>query len=351
MATELKPQFSRNWTAPVLMLIPALALLVWAGRSPQHIAPWGFTETGWIIPVPSLVSLWIAAAVLFGLLSRIAYLLFHPVEHAAQKNAGGWVRRWAGRLKPWFTVLFILILALTPRVAIYFFWPAPLLPWFLIFSDIVILAIILLLALPRPRRSFWWATLYVLHPLPLIAAPTAPLWLFYALAPFIFVVAISQRFPRRLNYNIAIVFFIASVLTIVGLLQRPAFNSLSAEILELLNAPRALLLILVIVFQATILQLARRRGWPLGKTLAHLMLAFLICSPIVPAWAVLPLLALAPIAWTRAGWVLSLTILAALAAAITPKFPTWLLMLEWMPVIVLEVQELFAKNARLSARG
>jgi len=332
----------------VLLLIPALALLVWAGASPDpnRVAPWTFTTTGWIVPAPSLTSLWIATALLFTLLSKIAYFLFYPVAHTT-------------RFKPWLGILCILLLTLAPRLAIFFLWPAHL-SWYFIRTDLIILAIFLLFAFPSTRRSPWWAILYLLHPLPLLIAASPPPfpfpllfpfplpahWLFYALIPFLFIVAISHRFPRWLNLAIAILFAVVSVSTIIVILPHPAFNSLSAEILDLLNAPMALLPIIAGLLQTVIFLLARRRDWSLAKTLAHLLLISLICSPLAPAWAVLPLLALAPIAWTRAGWVLSLTIFAAFAAIITPKFPAWLLMLEWMPVIVLEVQELLSAPER-----
>src|SRR6185437_17091219 len=101
----------RQWITLILLLLPALALYAWAGSgaNPQDAIPWTWTKTDWIVPAAGLAWLWFFAAMLFWLLSEIAWLLFHPV-------AG------SHRLKWWASAGIILGLGILVRIVIAAAW-------------------------------------------------------------------------------------------------------------------------------------------------------------------------------------------------------------------------------------
>jgi hypothetical protein len=125
--------------------------------------------------------------------------------------------------------------------------------------------------------------------------------------------------------------------------QAPAFNSLAGVLVGGAALPIAIVLLLAILL------LGRMLDWPVARTLAHVAVVAIMCSPVARPWAAVFVAALLPLAWVRAGWVLSLTMLAAYAAIPTQRLgyghhvPEWLLMLEWMPVWVLEFHEIGAE--------
>ena len=81
---------------------------------------------------------------------------------------------------------------------------------------------------------------------------------------------------------------------------------------------------------------------------AYALIAWAHSLPERDAWRtqLLLILVLLPLAWTRAGWVLSLTILSAYAAGLfaTPAapllLPRWLIFAAMLPVLVVELEEL-----------
>src|ERR1035437_4201486 len=108
----------QHWMTLVLLLIPALSLLIWAGAAadPRRCVPWNWTKTGWIIPASGLTFVWISSGLFFGLLSGMAFLLFHPVPPGKKMN-------------PWISAAAILVVAIVVRIITAGVWmPLPLDP-------------------------------------------------------------------------------------------------------------------------------------------------------------------------------------------------------------------------------
>jgi hypothetical protein len=103
-----------------------------------------------------------------------------------------------------------------------------------------------------------------------------------------------------------------------------------------------------VVAQLALFALAFRFRWPLLRTLAHCFLVYLLFSVLLYPWYVLWLLVLIPLAWNRAAWVLSFSILlsytvhAQFAQTGQWEIPAWALCLEWVPVIVLLLIDIFS---------
>ena len=100
--------------------------------------------------------------------------------------------------------------------------------------------------------------------------------------------------------------------------------------------------------QLAVLAIGWSRRWSLPRMLVHVLVIALIFSPVTKPWQILPVVALIPLAWSRSGWVLSLMVLGAYMAVPIVRasgrfrLPDWFLLIEWVPVMALEVQELFA---------
>jgi hypothetical protein len=352
----------RRWAWLVVLLLPALRWFAWAGSSydPRFAIPWTWTKSGWIVPAPGLGCVWIFAAILIWLLSEIAWLLFNPIAGAT-------------RLKPWASVGIIFGLAVFTRVLIGCWWtPLPLVPglltlkalpsasalrWLAILADLGTVGL-LMLTLAGSGRSVWWAALYALHPLVLLEMAGNGHWISFVVLPVIFLLGISHRMGAPIRTAIAITMAVAAVVAVWVAGQHAGFNSLAYESLRTSGIDgKVLLPVVCVILQASVLFIAHRRGWTLARTVAHLLLVCLICSPVVMPWAVVPLVAIAPLAWTRAGWVLAALILGAYMAVPIVQaggrfsVKDWYLMVTWIPVIVLELHELAGEAVALFKRG
>jgi len=353
----------RIWMLRVLLLLPALALFAWSGSNndPRSAIAYTFTKTGWLAPNPGLTCFWISAALLFWLLCEIAWLLFDPLANSK-------------KLKPWASAGIILTLALLTRLAIARTWTAlPLDPvllaakspaspggWrYLAVSGDLVLIALLLLTLAGSRRSLWWAALYALHPLVLFEVAGNSSLLPLYLVPLILLLALKHRLPLPSPKQIpgcaataglaVLLAALAAGGTYFQVARLAPFNSLPAFIASSLDLPPTVLLpALTFFLELFIVAIALRNRWPLARALSHFVLAMILTAPHVdPALAII-LLALLPLAWDRAAWVLSLTILLAYAAVPALKatqhfaVPDSILMLEWIPVVIVELQELLA---------
>ncbi len=91
---------------------------------------------------------------------------------------------------------------------------------------------------------------------------------------------------------------------------------------------------------------AWKRDWPLGRTLGHVLLLYMLFTPQVYPWYVLWPLALLPLAWNAGTWVLAYTVLfsyevlGVFQATGVWRVHWWVLLVEWVPVAVLEVWQL-----------
>lgn len=102
-----------QWVWLLVGLCATLAWLAWAGHGidQRNAKPWLITATGWIVPVPSLTMIWLAALANFVLLSVMAWLL-HTTDRVPN----------AIKLKPWLSVLMITVLAVSARCVIISTW-------------------------------------------------------------------------------------------------------------------------------------------------------------------------------------------------------------------------------------
>jgi|GEM_PF-3713210 len=102
-----------QWVWLLVGLCLALAWLAWAGHGidQRNAKPWLITASGWLVPVPSLTMIWLAASAIFVLLSTMAWLL-HTTDQVTN----------AIKLKPWLSVLIITVLAVSVRCVVISTW-------------------------------------------------------------------------------------------------------------------------------------------------------------------------------------------------------------------------------------
>lgn len=269
------------WAASILSTLALLAGLLYAAAA--------------LASVPLALCLCLAD---FGLLSAIAYLLFTTPPDAI-------------KLRPWFSILIIMSVTVAVRVLGLRSWnltlsraPAPHLFNAAMFTSstlaavdaVIVFALITVLLLRR--TSPWWAILYAWHPLPLVQIASGEF-------------GSMQTYPG----------FFA---TLCGGLPHPA------RCLQFF-ALFALLMIAALAF---------RCRWTIVRTVIHLLLVGLLFSPGVLPWIGVIPLALCTLRWNRAAWLLSYTLLLNYTA-IDGAVPLWAIAVQWTPVMVLEVQQLF----------
>jgi len=283
-----------------------------------------------------------------------------------------------------------------------------------VLTDLGVVALLLAI-LARLGRSLWWAALYAWHPLPLIEAagnahfePLGVLFLLaglygvvrrrWAAAAALLALAFMVKpiaalaFPALLlGYwhthgrpkwrtswrpllQITLVYALTVILAllpfagglhdlrismrIVG--QHFMFNGGIFELFrwlifaggtDLLRIPLHLLNILAL---GGTLWLAFKRGWSIPQTLGHCCVLYLLFSVMVYPWYALWGLALVPLAWNRAAWVLALTVLASYIVWWVYQttgdweLSPWTVPLEWIPVAVLEGAQLWRDAKRES---
>jgi len=343
--------------------IPLLLYLLWAGSAPdpRHAILWTWTATRWLAPAPGLGHVWIASALLFAVLSRLA---------AGALACGAGSVRWRS-----ITAGGILIVAVLVRVMVLRWWtplpldaaslagkaaaPVDLTRWPQVLADLLTV-LLLLAACSRTQRCLYLAALYALHPLALFAVAEGSRVLL--LLPAVVLAGMFASYLRpwvRVALIVGLAAFCVARLAVTTPLQ-PAYNGLLAESLTAFGVTsagglRAALVAIEIIFQGLIVALALRRKWPLALAWGHVLLAWALVAPRVLPADVLPILALVPLAWTRAGWVLSLTVLSASAgvlftsAAGGPALPRWLIIATMLPVLIVEVEALFLHVVRPAA--
>ncbi|GEM_PF-3421371 len=349
------------WVTLVLGLVAALAFLAWSahGTGPLAALPWGWTINGWLTPIPSFAAMWLAVAILFTLLSVLAYFLFTTPSTAV-------------RLKPWVSIAMILLVAAAARCTIAATWSplttptdvadaakyGLLLPpvtssnsarMELAAIDLIIVAL-LISELLRQQRSVWWAALYAWHPLPLVEIAGNGWPTVIILLGFLALLLLALRF-RWLFLLTDTLIILAGALILIASLSHP-FNGLGHELISqlLLHGNTEHIFFPLLLADGIVLLIlgltAAKLRWHPAKTLGHVIVIHLLfCPAVYPAYALWPL-ALLPLAWNRAAWLLSLTIFAAYAAPIllrlhhSSSLPDWLLLLTWIPIAILELQSL-----------
>jgi len=209
---------------------------------------------------------------------------------------------------------------------------------------------ILLLVLGVKRRSFWMAAMWAFHPLAIMQSAgngsSSTLFL-----PALALAALGWRLQSWLRQILT--FGVASLCVwwVAHLaLGGPPFDGLLAECFTSVGiegrAAAALLVVTEALMQSVVMIIAWRRGWDVARTLGHILVVWAIVSPQVMPADVAPILVLLPLGWTRAGWVLSCSIMGVYA--IVPLYvrgtvwhlPAWVTVLVMMPVAVVEVEEL-----------
>ncbi len=274
-------------------------------------------------------------------------------------------------------------------------------------ADLAVVGLLLLI-LARTKRSLWWATLYAWHPLALIeiagnahfeplgimfllAGIYAVLWNRWNLAAVMLALALMVKpiallaFPALLICNwytqgrpnwrvmrlpfiqLSLVYVLTIIITILpfagGLhdwritlrivADHFEFNGMLFEDIRWLvfggnTIPvRYILHALSLLALAYIIKRAINCHWSMPQFLGHACVVFLLLAPQVYPWYALWPLALVPLAWNRASWVMSLTVI--LSYIVWPVFqstgdwvmPSWAIVLEWIPVAVLEGVQLW----------
>jgi hypothetical protein len=331
----------------LVMLVLMLLFFVWAGSAanPRDAMPWGWTGTGWLTLSRGLAFLWVASAAVFAVLSRLAYRLFTDLP--------------APRRSGMLATIFIVMACAAANAVIVLWWhPMSLadpravetLSWRIGTAAVSMATlIVLLLALSRENRSGWWAVLFALHPVVLLETAGNGAAITLLALPVLLLAWSVPRWQCRVRSMAMIVSAIVAVAIAALLAVRPPFNSISTSLLAFIPDRQEMLWVggVQVILQSLVLFVAWRRKWPFVRTLTHVLVMLLIgLTGVYPAMVVvvLPLLALG---WNRAGWVLSLTVLLAYAAIPAERMthhwrvPEILVALEWVPVVVVEMQELF----------
>jgi hypothetical protein len=123
-------------------------------------------------------------------------------------------------------------------------------------------------------------------------------------------------------------------------------NGLASVMLRDLGLdPRAqafALIPLAAIFQASLFYLAQKRRWDIATAWSHILIATLLVSPRVDDRLLLPLAALAPLAFVPAAWLATGTalLLFLLKPAGGNVEGEWVLYLTFIPVWVLEIADL-----------
>jgi hypothetical protein len=335
----------------LVMLVLVLLFFVWAGSAPnpRDSMPWGWTPTGWLTLSRGLAFLWVASAAVFAVLSRLAYRLFTDLP--------------APRRSGIMATIVIVAICLAANVAVLLWWHpmslaspriAATLSWRVCAAGVSVATLILLLfALSRENRNGWWAVLFALHPVTLLETAGNGAAITLVAFPLLLLAWSVPRWQCRVRSIAMMVSAIAAVAIAALLATRAPFNSVGTSLLAFIPERQEMLWVggVQAILQALVLFAAWRRKWRFVRTLTHVLVMLLIgLTGIYPAMVVvaLPLLALA---WNRAAWVLSLVVL--LAYAVIPMqrathhwmVPGVLVALEWVPVVVIELQELFVGHA------
>ena len=329
-----------------------LTYLMWAGsgRDPRAGALFVIGHSGWFAPAPGLGHLLIASALLFAALSMVAYRAFEC------RGMGDLARA----IVPWIVV----VVALQMRALVLRAW-APLqlepgLPvvwqtrWPLLIADMATVGLVVLSQMRHQgTKNLWLAAIYAFHPLPLaaLAAGSKVLW---ALPAILLVAMLGWSLRKWVRLALMAGASAACMLWLwhdVHLNAGTPFDGLLAEVFIALGIAKGPLLAgalmaIGLLLQGGVLALAILLRWDLARVWGHILLAWAIVSPQVTPAEVLPILALLPLAWTRSGWVLSLTCLLTYGIALSWQpgnpweLPLWVTFLIMMPVVVLEGEEL-----------
>ena len=376
-AVEAKPARRAAWRAALGAVI-LLAYFLWAGSSydPRCAALWTYTKAlrpgpgvsdwalrwsgGWMVPAPGLGHLFVAAAMVFAALSVLAFRALTrasaepPVTRS--KYATLWqvviaVAMFAVALDMQLIVLRNWTpLPLDPSAATArYFHPAVVGRGSAIAATLVAVGL-LLAALAVQGRSLWLAAVFAFHPVVIMESASNG-WRFAWVLPLLVLVALGWRLHRWLRELLIMGAAAGCTWWVAHLvLGGKAFNGLLAECLNLASVEgrqqAAVLVAIEVALQAAVVFLAFRKGWSLARTLGHIWVAWALVSPQVMPADLLPMLALLPLAWNRAGWVLSGTILWTYAviplgvAAAHWHVPTWLIFLTIGPAVVVELEEL-----------
>jgi len=367
------------WNEPwpwALLAVVGLVYFVWAGSSydPRKVVLWALDKYGWIAPVPGLGHLWIAAALLLGSLSMVAYRAQGERWQGVKCDTGEFGLRNEGDLGVrgvgaksfiWQAVAvgIIVVVALDVRLAVLRWWmPLPLNSAVVgarffkpqvvtgrglaIVADMLTLGILLLVLAAR-GRNLWLAAAWAFHPLALMPS-TSPITYFL---PAIVLIALGWRLQPWLRQILTFSAASGCVWWIAHLaLAGKPFNGLFSECFSSVGIEgrlaAQLLVVIEVLMQSAVMIVAWRRGWDMARTLGHIFVAWAIVSPIVMPADILAILVLLPLAWTRAGWVLSCSVIGVYA--IVPLYvrgtawhmPAWVTFLVLLPALVVEIEEL-----------
>jgi hypothetical protein len=343
----------RTWLWLVAGLAGVLAFWLWSVHDIDRVLPWAW-RGGWMLPAPSLTWVFLAAGALIALLSGIAILL-HTTPPGARL------------LPPAVSIAIVGAFALDVRVAQAIFSPRSISA--LAFSLDLLAVAALIASLFLAKRSVWWALLYAVHPVVLLAAPNSWVLSVGVLGAIVPVEADrhQSRTSKIENRTSQLVLAVAAILVVLAAAfwidhaVAPAQRSpgLIPVLVSALSWGRAPVVVVhaatamagVLAFVGLLLAVALQR-WKLPAALTHAALLYALCSPTssLPA-AGLPL-ALAMVCWNRAAWVYAAAGVAFAAIGVfqeprlPPGLPDWLSLFIWIPLLVTEADELLGHRLR-----
>ncbi len=348
----------RGWVSVGFALLFAVFFLVWCGAGGtdlRYVLPWAWSEEGWVIPSRGLALVMMAGCVVYAVLSRVAYRLMtdFPAPRIGVVGAVGVCIRTGSCIAGGCG-------AAVDAVAVGCGGtrnePS---------ADDDCVAVVD----ERCRRadgcsasncnapsgrSAWWVALYAFHPLTLMEIAGNGSWISLGLLPLAVLAASGGSLPKWVQWITIAICGIAAVGIVGAMTSAAPFDSVASLIPFMAGGQEQVALPLIeAILQGIVLLVAWRRGWRFERALSHVVLMMLFgMSAVKPAMA-LGVLVLLPLAWNRAGWVLSLTALVGYAAVpameVTHRWgvPGVLVMLAWVPVVIVELQELAVEGIRL----
>jgi hypothetical protein len=302
-----------------------------------------FSDSGWIVPARGPAQLVLAGALVYAALCGLA-----------RRTLG---QPFSPGLPAWIAGVLIVVVALEMRIIIARTW------WPLEFSGLaspgiggwrlaavvaeMAAILLLLLALRHSNRSLWLAALFAWHPLVLLGGAGAGTGA-ACLLPLLILAAFPWRWQKWMRELLIITPAALAVWAVahVGLRTGGPINGLLAAILRDLGIEgrdQALWLIsLAALAEAAIVILALKRRWDMPRAWTHIILLAALISPRVGYPLLLPLAALAPLAFVPAAWTLTGTslLLFLLQPAGGPIQGEWVLFLAYLPPWIIELADL-----------